>query len=342
LIYAHAGTIDYQSFPQRYLLQDPAIDDPMVNSEDPDHPDDEEDDPETETGSAGLKADPATVWKLWGRSVGEFAAADPQMFLAPLDRYIKSMAELTDIPQYAFSKASGDLPSGSAVRQLNGAMNAKVKDRQDRYDPQWQDGYEKALTMLGISGVTVDVRWEPPELINDLDGWQMLKAKQDAGVPGSVTLEEAGYAPELVEEWGQDLANASIIQRVEMLEKIATAAQALGAAVVTGSIADTTSQALFERLLRLTVEGTEDIEDADSVDPLPVAEFRDPPPVNPAMAQAEAAGANPLTQAQIEATKASAETSRASARMLNAGGGSPADGRQPPRKTAGRRPAGRP
>jgi hypothetical protein len=338
LIFGHAATIDYQSFPQRYLLQDPAIDDPMINSEDPDHPDDDEDDPETETGTSGLKSDPAVVWKLWGRLVGEFSAADPRVFLDPLDRYIRSMAELTGLALYEFTKSSSDMPSGSALRELNGTRNALVKDRQDRYDPQWQDAYEKALQMLGIEGVTVDVRWEPPELINDLDGWQMLQAKQAAGVPASVTYEEAGYAPELIEQWLADRDGSSFEQRIALLEKIGTAVQALGAGVTLGVVSETTVQALVERLLRGLIEGVSEPEDSD--DPLPGASFRDPPPSNPAMAQAEAAGANPLTQAQIEATRASAESSRASAAMLSAGGGLPAAGR--PVKRAADRPGNRP
>lgn len=279
LIYGHAATIDFQSFKQRYLLQDPAIDDPMSNMEDPDHPDDEEDDPESETGTAGLSADPNSVWKLWGRSTGEYSAADPQVFLAPLDRYVRAMAELSDVALYEFTKSTGDVPSGSALREMNGARNAKVKDRQDRYDPQWQDAYEKALEMFGITGVTVDVRWEPPELINDLDGWQMIAAKQAAGVPASTTLEEAGYSPEVVEEWLKDRQGASFEQRVAILEKVGTAVQALGAGVTLGVVSETTVQALVERLLRGLIEGVSEPEDSE--DPLPTAKFREPPPPLP-------------------------------------------------------------
>lgn len=271
LVLAHAGVIDFQSFPQRYIMVDPMQDDPMMNLDDPDHPDDTDEDVETDTGHSGLRSDPAQVWRLFGKSTGTYQAADPQVFLAPLDRYIRAMAELTGMPQYAFSRAGGDMPSGESVRELNGDLFAKVADRQSRYDATWQDAYEMALTMLGITDVTVDVRWAPIERVNDLTGWQVIKAKIDAGVPPQVALEEAGYAPEQVEEWLADATGADLGRRVALLSQIATATQALGAAVVTGAVAAPQVQALITGLFGDLLAGT-DIElpepsEDDYVDP---------------------------------------------------------------------------
>jgi SPP1 Gp6-like portal protein len=257
LIDAHAGTIDYQSFPQRYQLVDPLVDDPLQNVSDPDHPDDDDDDPETESGGSGLRSDPGTVWRLWGKAVGQFTAADPGVFLQPLDRYIKSMAELTDTPQHAFSKASGDLPSGEAARELNAPTTTKVTDRQDRYDPEWEDSYELALRMLGVTGVSVDVRWKPQQMVNDLAGWQVVGAKIAAGVPPKVALEEAGYAPEQVEEWLKDADGADLGRRIALLNQIATAVQLFGAGVATGAVSAPQVQALISGVLKLTMEGAE-------------------------------------------------------------------------------------
>lgn len=344
LIFAHAATIDYQSFPQRYLLGDPKVDDPLMNVVDPDHPEDEEDDPEGEGGTSGLKADPAVVWKLWGKSVGEFQASDPDQFLKPLDRYIKAMAELTDTPQHAFSKASGDMPSGEAVRGLDGPMLAKIKDRQDRYDPAWQDAYELALLMLGITGVEVDVRWVPAAPVNDLNGLQVLQAKRDLGVPGEVVLNEMGYPDDQIDEWLADSKGDDLGQRLDMLVKVGTAVQALAAGVTAGVVDEPATKAFVSRMIRLLAEGTADPA-ATGPNALPAASFREPPPTNPAMAAVEAGKADPLKQAQVAATHATAETSRASAEMMRGGGaGLPArkaagSKKAVPRKTAGRKAA---
>lgn len=257
LVLAHAGVIDFQSFPQRYIMVDPMQDDPMQNLDDPDHPDDTDEDVETDTGHSGLRSDPAQVWRLFGKSTGVYQAADPQVFLAPLDRYIRSMAELTGMPQYAFSRSSGDMPSGESVRELNGDLYAKVADRQARYDATWQDSYEFALKMLGITGVTIDVRWAPIERVNDLTGWQVIKAKIEAGVPPQVALEEAGYAPEQVEDWLADATGADLGRRVALLGQIATATQAFGAAVATGAVAAPQVQALITGLFGDLLAGTD-------------------------------------------------------------------------------------
>lgn len=287
LVSADGAAVDFQSFPQRYLLIDPMADDPLMNIDDPDHPDDEEDDPETETGNAGLDGSPGTIWKLYGKTVGQFETAAAETFLVRLDRYVKAMAELTDTPQHAFSKASADMPSGEAVRELNGPMYAKVRNRQRRYDPVWQDAYELALRMLGIEEVSVDVRWEPIEVVNDSAGWGVLQQKVAAGVPNQIALEEAGYAAEQVDEWLQDLAGADMQLRINMVNTIATAAQAMGAAVQLGVVSDTTAKALFDRFLRLTAEGTAEPEQTE--DSFPAPKFRDPPPSDPAAAAAQAA-----------------------------------------------------
>jgi hypothetical protein len=287
LVSADGAAVDFQSFPQRYVLIDPLADDPLMNIDDPDHPDDEEDDPETETGTSGLDGSPGSVWKLYGKTVGQFEVAAAETFLARLDRYVKSMAELTDTPQHAFSKASADMPSGEAVRELNGPMHAKVRNRQKRYDPVWQDAYEFALTLMGIEGVTVDVRWEPIEVVNDSAGWGVLAQKVESGVPNRVALEEAGYPTEQVTEWLTDLTGADMQLRVSMVEKIAIAAQAMGAAVQLGVVSDTTAKELFDRFLRLTAEGTADPE--PTPDSFSKPKFRDPPPTDPAAAAAQAA-----------------------------------------------------
>lgn len=324
LVWSLAGTIDYLGFPQRWIMVDPKIDDPLLNVVDPDHPEDEDDDPENETGHSGLRSDPSEVWRLFGKATGQYSAADPDSFLKPLDRMIKSMSELTDVPQYAFTKASGDMPSGEAIRGLDAPFLAKILDRQARYDPELQDAYELALRMLGILGVAVDVRWVPAAPVNDLNGINVLKGKRDLGVPTEVLLNEMGYPDEQIDVWLKDLNGADFERRVAMLVQIGTAVQTLGAGVTLGVVSDVQMQALIARLLGNLMEGTQDPE--KSPDGLPAPTFRDPPPVNPAMAAVEAGKQDPLRQAQVKAThatadssRASADTSRASAEMMRSG-----------------------
>jgi hypothetical protein len=308
LIWSYAGVIDYQGFPQRYIMVDPKIDDPHMNLIDPDEPEDEEDDPEG-GGSSGLRADPASVWRIFGQSTGQYSAADPATFMVPLDRFITAMSELTGLPRYAFTKASADLPSGEAARELNAATDAKIKDRQDRYDPTWQDAYELALRMMDITGVAVDVRWVPVSAVNDMNGLNVLKAKAELGVPSEVLLNEAGYPDELVKAWLKSQETQSLPQRMVILGQLGTAVQALAAGVTAGVVPDNQAQALIARFIGLIAEGTSD-SDVTGPDALPAPTFREPPPTNPAMAAAEAKAADPVAQAQAEHTKAQTEHTR--------------------------------
>lgn len=307
LVWSYAGTVEYMGFPQRYLMVDPKIDDPLLNVSDPDHPDDEDDDPES--GGAALSADPSVLWRLYGKSTGQYTAADPDVFMRPLDRFITSMSELTGLPRYAFTKASADLPSGESVREMNGDMIATVIDRQKRYDPDWEDAYELALRMMGITGVAVDVRWVPVAAVNDLNGLNVLKAKAELGVPSEELLNEAGYPDEQVSKWLESQETQSLPQRMVILGQLGTAVQALAAGVTAGVVPDNQAQALIARFIGLIAEGTSD-SDVTGPDALPAPTFRDPPPVNPAMAAAEAAGADPVKQAQAEHVKAQAEKTK--------------------------------
>lgn len=307
LIWSYAGVVEYMGFPQRYMMVDPKIDDPMMNFIDPDSPDDEEDDPEG-GGSSGLTSDPSALWKLYGKSTGQYTAADPDVFMKPLDRFITAMSELTGLPRYAFTKSTGDLPSGAAARELNSERDAKVKDRQDRYDPDWQDAYELALRMMGITGVAVDVRWEPVSAVNDMDGLNVLKAKAELGVPSDVLLLEAGYPDDLVDAWRASQEGLSIEQRITLLGNMGGAAQSLGAGVTAGIVSDNQTAAFIARIVEMLAVGTKDPERGP--DSLPEPEFRDPPPTDPAAAAAAAQATDPVKLAQADHIGAQAEHTR--------------------------------
>lgn len=279
LVWSLAGVIEYLGFPQRWIMVDPKIDDPLLNVVDPDHPEGD-DDPENEGGNSGLRSEPNEVWRLFGKATGQYSAADPDTFLKPLDRFITAMSELTSLPRYAFTKASADLPSGEAIRGLNGELLATIGDRQRRYDPELQDAYELALRMLGIEGVAVDVRWEPASMINDKAGLDVLEAKGRLGVPSEVLLNEAGYPDDQIGAWLSRQDGLSLEQRVTLLVQLGTAVQALAAGVTAGVVSDNQMQAFIARIVGNLADGTHEAEPEE--DPLPTPTFRDPPPIPPA------------------------------------------------------------
>ncbi|KUN42275.1 hypothetical protein AQJ27_37190 [Streptomyces olivochromogenes] len=201
LVTSHLATVDYQSFPQRYALVDPTADKAgsQTGDFDPEHPLDGLD-PE-DSGESQLDASPSAVWDLEGyKTVGQFDASDPSVFLKPLDRYIKVMAQATEIPFQAFD-STGDAISGESRRVANEPLYVRVENLQRKFGSTHRKAYQFALEVLGEEAGDLTVNWKPVRNINDLNGIQMLLLKRQLGVPNDVLLAEAGYNSADIDSW---------------------------------------------------------------------------------------------------------------------------------------------
>jgi hypothetical protein len=259
-VVSHLGTLDFNSVPQRYGLIDPAVDQSGTQSDwDPEHPHDEDDDPEDTLNTSQLRNDPGEMWLLQGmKGVGQFDAAQPDVYLKPFDRYIKAMAQLTETPMHIFD-STGDAVSGKSRREANAPLTAKAKDRQDSYGSTHEAAFTFALRILGYDDVTVTVQWEPAEVVSDAEGWQTVKAKIDSGVPRETALVEAGYAPETVRGWMATIDDDSeLMRRIAILERLGAAVQALGAGVQLEAITSDQVTLLLDRVLTATTTLGED------------------------------------------------------------------------------------
>jgi hypothetical protein len=205
LVRSHLATVDYQSFPQRYALVDPQADFSGSQAGDfgADHPEDGYS-PEGPAESQ-LDASPSAVWHMDGyKEVGQFDPANPEHFLKPLDRYIKIMAQATQIPFQAFD-STGDAISGESRRVANEPLYNRVESLQRSFGSTHRRAYQFALDILGEDAPDISINWKPVRNINDLNGIQMLILKQQLGVPRDVLLAEAGYNSADIDLW---LANA--------------------------------------------------------------------------------------------------------------------------------------
>ena len=265
LVGAHAVTIDYQSFPQRYLLLDPKGDDPLLNMIDPDNPEDDDDDPEG-NGHSQLRADPSALWKLWGAQVGQFAVADPGVFLQPLDRYIKSISELCGIPLSRFTGYATP-PSGESRKVENEPLYERTRKLHREHGGVWQDAYVFALELLKITDVTVNIKWKPVQVASGREDWDIIKAKMDAGVPVLTVLTEAGYPEDEVEKWLTDQTGADLVRRVALLNSIGTAVQALAAGVAVGLISPPQAGEIVAKIIGAVGEELPDLDEPVDLHP---------------------------------------------------------------------------
>lgn len=249
LIAVQMGNVDFYGFPQRAALTESGGDE--MDRED--LWDDEEDGPSQDNDgqAATIQSSPERAWLLRNvRQLVQLPQADPQVFIAPFLLLVRAMAQVTQTP-VRHMDPQGDVPSGESQRASDAPLIKRTEDRQEILDPQHQDMWGFIFKVnatldrddnsdesvgVDVGRATVDIRWEPPEQTDDIDEWQVAKAKLDAGVPPRVVLVEAGYAPEQVEAWIEEAPAIELMPRVELLVKIAQAAQGLGASSALGVI----------------------------------------------------------------------------------------------------------
>lgn len=262
LIITHAATMDYYGFPQRYLLSDNQRgSDELADFDTSDDINRFED-----TGhDSTLRSGPGEVWWLNGvKQAGQFNPPDPAVFLSPLDTYIRMMAQVTSTPLHYFDPQTYTRlpPSGESIRAAEVPLLKRVRRRQITYGRGWQELMKFALKIATWEDETgsgrvvnpeIVIRWTPGATIDDLVGWQMMKLKQDMGVPPRQTLLEAGYEDQQVDNW-LPYAGDDLNQRVELLTKVATAAQALGTAANLGVLDPAQVQQIILNMLNLPEE----------------------------------------------------------------------------------------
>ena len=250
----HMGTIDYQGFPQRYALTETANTD--TSDLDPGDFDDgiwpfpEQGLGPSDSGDdSSLKAGPGEMMLLRGfKSVGQFDAAQPNVFLDPINFQIRAMAQITDTPLRMFDPQSHQR-SGESIKEEDGPYIAKIENRQTSYGAALHEAFCFALRLLGVEDPVVSVDWVPAKSVTDVQGWQIVTAKINAGVPRKQALTEAGYRPEQVDAWLAGVDDAEIQRRVAILANLAVAAQAFGSAATLGAVSTEQVQGLLSGAL---------------------------------------------------------------------------------------------
>jgi hypothetical protein len=106
------------------------------------------------------------------------------------------------------------------------------------------------LKVLGTKAPKVEVRWDAAQSATGLDDWQIIAAKQAAGVPIDQTLIEAGYDPEQVARWLDAQGEAMDLgHRVDLLGKIGEAVQSIGSGVALGVVSQSDASRIIQMVL---------------------------------------------------------------------------------------------
>lgn len=253
LLTTQISSIDFVTAPQRYFLQDPAATDGVNPQNDFAGVHDSDDDP-----VSNLKAGPGGVWNLSGiKSVGQFDAPSPDIFISPFKTYVEAMSTLTSTPMHAFNV--GALPSGESLRAAEAPLNKRVASLELLFGGAIADLHEFALSFYGVNAKVL-VSWAPAATYDDSDIWETAKRKTDAGVPVRQALMEAGYTDEQVRNWYPDESVA--IRTSGDLVTIGDAMTKIASAVTLGILSREEARALLPQDILIATQTA-------SVDSLP-------------------------------------------------------------------------
>lgn len=272
-------TVEAAGFPSRYALTDgDALIDGGIDN--PDFDDDGDDTATSVDGSdrkdsSRYRVGPGELAIMPGvNETGQYDSANPDAILKPIAFFVRVLAQLTTTPMHYFDTewmGGGDAPSGESLRVADAPRVKKASKRQDMYGPTIEDAFTRALEMIGVAGVRADIRWAATSSIDDLDGWDVLAKKNEAGVPQSQTLREAGYDGDLVDTWlDTDDEALSLARRVAVLDQIGDAMQKISSGVAAGVLSAENAAALVEGVLSAALGETVTLEaDEEKSEPAP-------------------------------------------------------------------------
>lgn len=231
---------DFNAFPQRYALAKTrgsgGGDDIDWSGEDDTVPDREE------NVVSKLVSGPGRIWDMSGfDSVGQFASADVDQYIKPLDKAVELMASATNTPVYYFKADStgGGTPSGESVRQRDARLNTKAEWQQKLLDSQFEEMLYMALELVfeesALEDLSISIKWKPIEYVSETEKLDLVSKKIELGIPLEIAFAEAGYDEGTVREWVSGRPNdAELMRRVGLLNAMGDAMQKLGTAAALG------------------------------------------------------------------------------------------------------------
>lgn len=256
---ATAGyTSERAGLQDRYVLTDPnaALNGNSINSPEWD---DDGDAGEGNRDSSLIRTGPGEMQVLEGiKSVGEWSAAQPDGFMALADWFAKGAAMVSRVST-RYADPGGQHPTGAALRAADSTEASKAEDKRDYFDEEMREALSFALTVAGMPDRQVDVRWKPSGIVDDVDTWQIVDAKVQAGVPRKVAILETGmYEPEEVDSWLEERQDLTLTDRISLFAQTTGAISQLGQSMALGLLDEAMARAVIQVTLgELIPDGTD-------------------------------------------------------------------------------------
>jgi len=230
---------DFNAFPQRYALAKTRS--ASSGGDDIDWSGTDETIPDKDENIVSkLVSGPGRIWDMSGfDSVGQFASADVEQYLKPLDKAVQLMAAATNTPVYYFTadNVGGGTPSGEAVRQRDARLNTKAEWQQKLLDSQFDEMLMMAVDIAfdAPDDLSISIKWKPIEYVPETEKLELVQKKIDLGIPPAIAFAEAGYDETTVQTWLTGQPNdTELLRRVTLLNTMGDAVQKIGTAAALG------------------------------------------------------------------------------------------------------------
>ena len=154
-------------------------------------------------GNQRFRNAPNEIWSLpaamegeQATTVGEFSATDLGNYLAAIERSANTIATVAGIPR-ALLQASGDVPSGAALRALEAPLVKKAERYMARWEPAWRGVLRWLLRMTGggeVDAHQIDVLWAAAGTSTPEDDAATVETLVKAGMPLVTALRRQGWS----------------------------------------------------------------------------------------------------------------------------------------------------
>lgn len=243
LVASHMSSVDWAAFPYRYRLSKSGTtgadlnDWAKNNGQAPD------------PKSSKVDGQPGTMNKLTNTdAVGQLDAAPAATFLEPISQYMRYLASITKTPLDKID-STGRPETGESRRAREASLIKRVDYLMLEIGSCLEKAAAHALKLLGVPDPTVIVTWAPAEATDDTDFWTSVAKKQEAGVPRSVALVEAGYLEPQVTKWAESDEEDTLTEKLKLMDQLAAVAVQLGQAVTFGSLTELQAQEIMGQFL---------------------------------------------------------------------------------------------
>lgn len=134
-------------------------------------------------------------------AVGQFDSTDLQQFLEVQDKFRAECARISGTPLHYFLIATGDFPSGEAIKSAEGRFVGKIEDRHEDWGPIWGDAMLFGLSMEEVIPDEVELEpiWKDASPRSDSELADTAVKKKTLGVSRYQTLKELGYDDDLIQ-----------------------------------------------------------------------------------------------------------------------------------------------